>query len=268
LSGRQQADGWQGWDLILDFGFWIWIGLDPPSQIADRQSQIQNPKSELGTPLSSVLLRPGWLCMFRVPERVDDMNLDPEQENQTSVSDQPPAQSGFVPDGDSVAEPCEARNAESIEELKARAAKAEEHWDRLLRARADLENYRKRATRDRQEAVLSAQVALWEKLLPAFDSLDKALAATGRVDGGNLESLKTGLNLAGQQLRTSLAEAGLEEIDATSQVFDPNLHEALSQQESSEVPEGHVLHQIRKGYKLRGRLVRPASVIVAKRPAG
>lgn len=196
------------------------------------------------------------------------MNLDREQENQSSVSEQPPAEGSGMADDPTAARVEEVPGTEWIEELKARAAKAEEHWDRLLRARADLENYRKRAVRERQEAVLSAQVSLWERLLPVLDSLDKALSASGSVDGGALESLKTGLQLAGQQLRTSLAEAGLEEIDATSQVFDPNLHEALSQQESSEVPEGHVLQQIRKGYKLRDRLVRPASVIVAKRPAG
>jgi molecular chaperone GrpE len=66
------------------------------------------------------------------------------------------------------------------------------------------------------------------------------------------------------QLKTALANAGLEEIDATGQPFDPNWHEAVSQQESAEVPEGQVLQQLRKGYKLKERLIRPASVIVAK----
>ena len=71
-----------------------------------------------------------------------------------------------------------------------------------------------------------------------------------------------------QQLKSALAEAGLEEVNALSQPFDPNFHEALSQQETPEVPEGHVVHQVRKGYKLRDRLLRPASVVVAKQPAG
>ena len=64
-----------------------------------------------------------------------------------------------------------------------------------------------------------------------------------------------------------LTEAGLEEVDATGKPFDPHLHEALAQQETPEVPEGHVVHQLRKGYKLRDRLLRPASVVVAKKPA-
>ena len=69
------------------------------------------------------------------------------------------------------------------------------------------------------------------------------------------------------QLKAALAEAGLEEIDASGRPFDPNLHEALSQQETADVPEGQVLRQLRKGYKLRDRLIRPASVVVAKKPA-
>ena len=70
-----------------------------------------------------------------------------------------------------------------------------------------------------------------------------------------------------QQLKSTMADAGLEEIDARGRAFDPNLHEALSHQETSEVPEGHVAQQVRKGYKLRERLLRPASVLVAKTPA-
>jgi molecular chaperone GrpE len=158
--------------------------------------------------------------------------------------------------------------AQQLAELKAKAAKADEHWDRLLRAKADLENYRKRATRERQEAVQYAQLSFLQKLVPALDSFDKALALTEAPEGANWESMKTGLNLVYEQLKSTLTEAGLEEIDARQQPFDPNVHEALAQHESTEVPEGHVLQQVRKGYKLRDRLIRPASVIVAKKPAG
>jgi len=70
-----------------------------------------------------------------------------------------------------------------------------------------------------------------------------------------------------QQLKNVLVEAGLEEINATDKPFDPNLHEAISQQDSTTVPEGHVLQQLRKGYKLKDRLLRPATVVVARKPA-
>jgi molecular chaperone GrpE len=154
-----------------------------------------------------------------------------------------------------------------LEELRAKAAKADEHWDRLLRARADLENYRKRAVRERQEAVQSAQTGLLSRLLPALDSFEMALAAARSGEGVTVESLRTGIEMAYGQLKGALSESGLEEIAAIGQVFDPNLHEALLQQETAEVPEGRVLQQIRKGYRLKERLIRPASVIVAKKPA-
>jgi molecular chaperone GrpE len=70
-----------------------------------------------------------------------------------------------------------------------------------------------------------------------------------------------------QQLKSALTEAGLEEVEASGKPFDPNLHEAVSQQETPDVPEGRVTQQLRKGYRLRERLLRPATVIVAKKPA-
>jgi len=154
-----------------------------------------------------------------------------------------------------------------IEELKARAAKADEHWDRLLRVTADLENYKKRAARERQDAIKFASESLLARLIPALDNFDMALAAANNAEGSSMDSLKTGITMVYNQLKAALQEAGLEEIDAANQLFDPKLHEAVSQQESAEVPEGHVLQQLRKGYKLRDRLLRPASVVVARKPA-
>ncbi len=156
---------------------------------------------------------------------------------------------------------------EQLQELKERAAKADEHWDRLLRTTADFENFKKRAAREKQEAIRYANEALMQKLVPVLESLDLALAGaqTPTPDAG--QSFQAGVSLISQQLKGVLAEAGLEELDATGKPFDPHLHEALSQQETPEVPEGHVVHQVRKGYKLRDRLLRPASVVVAKQPA-
>jgi molecular chaperone GrpE len=154
-----------------------------------------------------------------------------------------------------------------LEALKQRAAKADEHWDRVLRTTADFDNFRKRAAREKAEAVKYANEALLEKLMPVLDNFDMALAATQNAPAPATQSLQEGVKMIFQQLKKVLAEAGLEEVDARGQVFDPNLHEAISQMESAEVPEGHVLQQTRKGYKLRERLLRPASVVVAKQPA-
>ena len=157
--------------------------------------------------------------------------------------------------------------AEQLEELKTQAAKADEHWQRLLRTTADLENFKKRAAREKQEAIRFANEGLIEKLVPVLDNFDMALAAAQGSTGESAQSLQTGIAMIYQQLRSVLTDAGLEEITAAGQKFDPNWHEAVSQQESSEVPDGQVLQQLRKGYKLRERLLRPATVIVAKQPA-
>jgi molecular chaperone GrpE len=156
---------------------------------------------------------------------------------------------------------------EQIEDLKDRAAKADENWQRLLRTSADLDNYKKRAARERDEAVKFANESLIKKLVPVLDNFEMALAATAQNQAGTTQSLQTGVTMIHQLLKNALLESGLEEVDSTGKTFDPNWHEAVSQQETTEVAEGQVLQQLRKGYKLRDRLIRPATVIVAKKPA-
>lgn len=156
---------------------------------------------------------------------------------------------------------------EQIESLKTRAAKADENWERLLRTTADFDNFKKRAARERIEAVQYANVNLLQKILPVLDNFEMALAAVEAVKDDKLASLRSGVAMIQQQLKNALSETGLEEIDATGKLFDPTLHEAVSQQESGDVKEGHVLQQIRKGYRMKDRLLRAAAVTVAKAPS-
>jgi len=156
---------------------------------------------------------------------------------------------------------------EQFEDLKTRAAKADEHWERLLRVTADFDNFRKRAAREKQESVRFANEALLERLIPVVDNFDMALAAAQNTQGESSQSLQTGINMIYQQLKQLLIDSGLEEIEATNKPFDPNLHEAVSQRDVVDVPEGQVVQQLRKGYKLRERLIRPATVIIARKPS-
>jgi molecular chaperone GrpE len=156
---------------------------------------------------------------------------------------------------------------EELEELQTRAAKAADTWERLVRTTADFENFKKRAARERQDAARYANESLVQKLIPVLDNFDMALGAAQANAGNSLEALQAGIAMIQQQFKSALADAGVIEVDATGQPFDPHQHEAVSQQESAEVPEGHVLQQLRKGYKLRERLLRPATVIVARKPA-
>jgi molecular chaperone GrpE len=174
-----------------------------------------------------------------------------------------PTEDTNTPDNESAAP---VYTPEQIEELKTRAASAQENWERLLRTTADFDNFKKRAARERTESAQNASLALIQKLLPVLDGFDMAQAAAQNAQGDKLASLQTGVAMIQAQLKSFVNEAGVEEVDALGKPFDPALHEAVSQQESAEVPEGQVIQQLRKGYKLRERLLRPATVIVAKKP--
>src|SRR5262249_41620546 len=115
--------------------------------------------------------------------------------------------------------------AEQLNELKERAAKADDNWNRLLRISADLENFKKRAAREKQDAIKFANETLLQKLIPVLDNFDAALAAAQSAQGDSVQSLQTGVSMIHQQLRNTLMEGGLEEVDATGKAFDPNLHE-------------------------------------------
>ena len=134
--------------------------------------------------------------------------------------------------------------------------------ERLLRLQADFENFRKRAQREKDEARQFANQNLIEKQLPILDNFEMALAAAKDAD----PALRDGVQMIYDQLLGMLRDSGVETIDATGEGFDPNLHEAISQQETTEAEPGTVVEQVQRGYRLHERLVRPARVVVAKAP--
>ena len=154
--------------------------------------------------------------------------------------------------------------AEEHKALTEQASKANENWDRFLRLNAEFDNYKKRAARDRLEAIKYANESLLESLIPTLDNFEMAMMAVDTATAESIDSLKQGISMVHKQLRDVIKDSGMEEIDAANQTFDPAWHEAVSQQESEDVAEGQVLQQLRKGYKLKERLIRPANVIVAK----
>ena len=134
--------------------------------------------------------------------------------------------------------------------------------ERIVRLPADFDNFRKRAQREKDEARQFANQGLLEKLLPVLDNFEMALTAVKDAD----PSVRDGVQMILDQLLGVLKESGVEPVDAMGQPFDPNLHEALSQEETTEVEEGTAVQQVQRGYKLNDRLVRPARVVVAKAP--
>jgi molecular chaperone GrpE len=147
----------------------------------------------------------------------------------------------------------------SAEEVAALRRELDALREQLLRRRADFENFRKRVERDRTQAGVDAQAALLQALIPSLDNLDRALAAD--VTG---ESLRQGVELIGREIQTTLEAQGVVVDDPLGRHFDPETHQALSHEPAAGVEDGTVLEVFRKGYSLKGRLLRPALVKVAK----
>src|SRR2546421_3764674 len=137
--------------------------------------------------------------------------------------------------------------------------------DLALRSQADFENYKKRAAREKEEAIKYANSSLLEKLIAIVDNFELGLEAA-RAEGEK-SPVFSGMSMVLKQLMDFLADSGLQPIDATGRKFDPNLHEAIAHEPSDELPEGIVVRQTRRGYKMKDRLLRPSSVVVSSGPA-
>lgn len=131
--------------------------------------------------------------------------------------------------------------------------------DRLARAQAEFENARRRAQREQQEYRDFALTEAVRILLPILDSFDRALASQAKA-----EEFRSGMELIDRQLHDALGKLGVQEVEAQGQLFDPSVHEAIEMVDTREVPDNHVLQELQRGYKLKGRLVRPAMVRVAR----
>jgi molecular chaperone GrpE len=139
---------------------------------------------------------------------------------------------------------------------------AEEHWEMVLRTRADLDNLRKRSQRELENARKYALERFMSELLPVRDSLEAGLGASGdEVDGAQV---REGLELTLKMFDAATARFGLAEVDPQGAPFDPECHQAMSVQEDPDAASGTVVLVVQKGYLLNDRLVRPAMVIVAK----
>ncbi|MDP9253761.1 MAG: nucleotide exchange factor GrpE [Verrucomicrobiota bacterium] len=137
--------------------------------------------------------------------------------------------------------------------------------DLALRSQADFENYKKRAAREKDEAIKYANSSLLERLVAIVDNFELGLSAAR--DQGEKSPIFAGMSMVLKQLTDFLTENGLKPIDAEGEKFDPNLHEAIAREPSDDVPEGVVLRQTRRGYRLKDRLLRPSSVVVSSGPA-
>jgi molecular chaperone GrpE len=137
--------------------------------------------------------------------------------------------------------------------------------DLALRSQADFENYKKRAAREKDEAIKYANSSLLERLVAIVDNFELGLEAA-RAEGEK-SPIFSGMSMVLKQLMDFLTDNGLQPIDAAGQKFDPNLHEAIAHEPSDEFPEEVVIRQTRRGYRMKDRLLRPSSVVVSSGPA-
>lgn len=139
------------------------------------------------------------------------------------------------------------------------------HWkDIAARNQAELDNYRKRMAREKSDAIRFANASLLSELLPVIDNFQMGLSAAMNEDPDSI--ISKGMEMVQKQLEEFFTSQGAIPVSAEGNEFNPNLHEAISQETSETIPEGHVISEIRKGYTLNERLLRAANVIVSKGP--
>jgi len=157
---------------------------------------------------------------------------------------------------------------EPSEELEALRAELSEARDRHLRLAADFDNFRRRSLRDREEAHHYGHQNLVKDLLSSVDNLERAIDHARKGGDESREGLLEGVELVLRELHSVLSKHGVTPIEAQGQLFDPALHEAMAQVPDASVPANTVVQVFQPGYQLRGRLLRPARVLVSKPPEG
>jgi len=156
----------------------------------------------------------------------------------------------------------EISKQELLEKLKDAEQKAQEHYDLYMRTYAEMENIKKRGAKEREDLAKFANETLIKEILPVIDSLEKAIAH-GREENQS-SGLIEGIQMTLKGLMNTLEKAGLKEVKAMGKPFDPNFHEAISQQADASVPPNHVIMEMQKGYLLNDRLIRPSMVVISK----
>lgn len=191
----------------------------------------------------------------------------PEPENNqpatSTTPEQPAGAAAAAGAGPQAAAPAQSDLAAELAAAKAEAAA---NYDKFLRTAADLENFRRRAVREKDDLRTTATGRVLEDIFPVLDTLGLAVQAA-KAPNADVKSLVGGVEMVLNQLKSALGNHGLKEINPAGQPFDPHQHESLSHQPSATVKEEHVLNVVRTGYSLNGRLLRPASVVLSSGPA-
>jgi molecular chaperone GrpE len=156
----------------------------------------------------------------------------------------------------------EMTKQELLVKLKDTEKQSEKNYDLYMRTYAEMENIIKRGKKERENLAKFANESLIKDILPVIDNLERAISHV--QDDNNPSRLVEGLDLTLNGLMTTLDKAGLKEVEAEGEPFDPNFHEAISQQIDDKIAPGHVIIELQKGYLLNGRLIRPSMVVISQ----
>ena len=194
--------------------------------------------------------------------KTEDNQKNPEQE-EVEETDQETLETSNEEES-TVEEKKELTRMEQLQEqIRLKDEEIANQKDTFLREKAELENFKKRLTKEKDDFVQFANERLLQELIQIEDNLERAL----EVPNATLESLKEGVEMIQKQFSTFLKNQKVEPIEAIGKAFDPTLHEVLNQQESEEHEENTVIEEYSKGYTLNGRILRPAKVVISKKPA-
>lgn len=188
-------------------------------------------------------------------EIMDNLNKNQEHTDSESVED---VNEAMNVDG----EKQEAVEGEDNGQLVKLTAEIEEYKERLLRAQADFDNFRRRTQKEKEDLAKYASSVLITELLPVIDNFERALSSG--ADSADVSSYAKGVEMIFRQLEGVLKAEGLERMEAVGQPFNPEFHQAVMQVDSDEYEEGIVVEELQKGYQLKDKVIRPAMVKVSK----
>ena len=182
---------------------------------------------------------------------------------QGDLAQETPVDEGVIEAEATAEAPLEITLQQELDEARLEAAR---NWDLYLRERAELENYRKRTQRDKEDAIRFANDRLLKEMVPVLDNLERAVEHAEQ-NADEQQGLLEGVHMTITMFRKALEDFGVKPIAATGEPFDPNLHQAMGQVETADQPPNTVVTEFQKGYLLNERLLRPSLVMVAKEPA-
>ncbi len=221
--------------------------------MAENQNQEQEPTAEERAKFEQDVLKAAQ----------DAMKLDengPEKSAAENSSEEAAAQTEAT-STDAKEQPTESDDASANSATEALKAELDAANDRNLRLMAEFDNFRRRSAKEQLELIETANGKLLEKLSEVQDNFERAFASENKAQ--DLEAFEKGMQMIYNQFAKILADAGLEQVDPTGAEFDPNCHEALMQQPSETIPEGHVVTVFQKGYRLKNKILKTAKVIVS-----